>query len=1431
MKYIVGILLLLFECSVGYLSAQENHVLFKPDVFWGTNNGNIIPGASLPWGMVRLSPDIKTMNTPTSGYHDAGNIVGFSHTHSNGVGGSPRYGNILVIPQTDSLTLDGFRQYAKKNETGYPGYYSVMLIHKNTSVRAELTASEKVGYHRYHFHEDYDKDGSLKPYFVIDVSNVNRRLVKGIPSTYCSRGNVVIADNRTIEGEAECIGGWGGKNPYTIYFCLQFDRPFQESGVFCNGTAYHGQTRYSFNKSGTDEERFGAFVAFDTTCSDIDCKVAISYKSLEQARAHLAQQQPYDFDAACRHAGDVWTSHLSRIQVKGSDINAQRIFYSAMRSAIIMPTRVTGEVDEWDFPHFWDFTCIWDTYRTLSPLYTLIYPEVQRNIIRCLLDIYEKRGYLPDGWVANDYTTVQGGSNADVVLADAVVKNLGGFDKYKALEATIKNAEVESPTPDKCGRYCRDYNRYGFVCSETTKSAVSKTLEYAYDDYCIARMALSCGNPRLYAKYARRALGIYTLFHPEHKMFWAKDSLGRWKSGFYAQPNRSDTWNDPYFYEGGAMIYSTYVPHDMAGLIKRHGGTTSFKKYLDNIFENDVFKIENEFEFLVPYLYIYTGDYESTARVVRKILKEKFLSGRNGLPGQDDAGAMSSWYIFSALGFFPVAGQDLYLLGTPLFEESRLMLENNKTFTVKALNLSDKNIYITRAILNGKPLNTAWFRHSDICNGGELILEMSDSPSDWGTQDLPPSLSDEFQTVAYSYPEADVRADSLLSQMSLSEKISMIGGHNSFYIKGFPKYGIPELYMSDATAGVHIRKELSHAMERSVSFPAPVALAATWNPLLSYEMAKSIGEECRVGGISILLGPGVNIYRISQNGRNFEYFGEDPYLASRITEGYVVGMQSTGTMSTLKHFVCNNNEHHRRLSNSIVSKRALNEIYLPAFKAGIDAGAGGVMTSYNQVNGEYTAESYGIVTRVLREQLGFRGIVMSDWRSVYDAQKAILSGLDLEMPGDYADWLLELGDTPFRHLKHEAKRLLDEAKISERDIDRMVKNIVRTSIMMGFYDRPIQDTTFLKDFPQHERVALQVGRESIVLLKNKNQILPLNTQHVAPKSILLTGLFAERLPAGGGSAYVEGYNNVTMREALEKKFGPTLHYVAAPSDEEIKSADYVILSLGTFDREGVDRPFALPDSVEMFARKVTQLNPRTIVVVNSGGGIQMTHWADEAAAILYAWFPGQCGNIALSEILAGDVNPSGKLPFTIEKDFHDSPGYGYKPDQEALEMPWQDEYSFRFPMNNIEYKEDILVGYRWYEKKKIEPLYPFGHGLSYTQFEYKDLHVPKTFKSGQPIVVEFTVTNTGTKAGAETVQLYVQDEKSSVLRPIKELKAFRKIFLAPQETVTVRFHLSPMSFAFYDEQEESWKTERGYFTLHIGASSQDIRLKGRCRQL
>jgi beta-glucosidase len=667
------------------------------------------------------------------------------------------------------------------------------------------------------------------------------------------------------------------------------------------------------------------------------------------------------------------------------------------------------------------------------------------------------------------------------------------------------------------------------------------------------------------------------------------------------------------------------------------------------------------------------------------------------------------------------------------------------------------------------------------------------------------------------------RADTLLSQMSIAEKIELIGGHNSFYTKGYKKYNIPSFCFSDATQGVHIRNDLNGSVNKSTAFPCPLALTATWNPALAFQYAKSIGEECRANGIAVLLGPGVNIYRVSQNGRNFEYFGEDPFLAARMVESYVTGMQSSGTITTLKHFLCNNTDFHRRRSNSVVDERTLHEIYLPAFKAGIDAGAMAVMTSYNQLNGEWTGQSNYVIDKLLKKELGFKGFVMTDWWSVYDPVKVIKSGQDIEMPGE-ADInipdLVTLGDI---YVRSNAPRLLKEGKITEADINRMTKNSMRTFIAMGLYDRPVKDESYLKQYPEHENVALQTAREAIVLLRNEKKILPLS--HSATKNILVVGEFAQNIASGKGSAEVKGYNNIKMIDALRGEFGPSVTYAKNPTNAQIKAASFVVVSVGTIDSEGWDKPFAMPDKCNALVEKVVNLNKNMAVVVNAGGGLKMTDWNKKVPAILYAWYLGQNGYTALAEILSGKTNPSGKLPITIEKKFEDSPAADYIPKGMKLYKGWVgDIIAPHIPVFDINYKEGVLVGYRWYETKKIEPLYPFGFGLSYTTFEFSNLRViTPEIKKTDNVTIEFNLKNSGKRTGAEVAQLYVQALNSSVERPLKELKAFTKVELQPAESKQVTLHLNSRDFAFWDVKSHDWVVEAGNYNLLLGSSSDDIK--------
>lgn len=661
------------------------------------------------------------------------------------------------------------------------------------------------------------------------------------------------------------------------------------------------------------------------------------------------------------------------------------------------------------------------------------------------------------------------------------------------------------------------------------------------------------------------------------------------------------------------------------------------------------------------------------------------------------------------------------------------------------------------------------------------------------------------------YSEAVVKADSLVSLMTPEEKILMIGGTEYFFSQAVARLGIPRVMMTDATGGVHLRAEFigikyKNAIDSTTSFPAPILLASTWNRQMAYDYAQSIGEECRAAGIPVLLGPGMNIYRVSQCGRNFEYFGEDPFLAAQMISGYVTGVQSTGVIATLKHFVANNTDFFRRKSNSIVDERAIHEIYTPAFKAGIDAGARAVMTSYNLVNGEWCGQSEYIISQLLRKELGFNWLVMTDWWSVYDGEKTIRSGQGIEMPAAEAT--------------ANAKTLLDEGKVTMAQIDNMLRQQLATFISMGSFDMK-PDSSYVAKYPIHEQKALQTAREGMVMLKNDG-VLP-----IAPSTsgILATGYYFDELLQGGGSAYVEGYNQHTFRMAMNKEFGDRITFNENATDEEIKNAPVVILNIGTVDSEGFDRPFELPAEVEARVIKVTSLNANTIVVINSGSGIRMTSWNDKANAIIYSWYPGQNGFVALAEILTGKTNPSGKLPMTIEKDFKDAPAYGYMKG-EPFYTGWNDEGEKAHPVYDVEYKESILVGYRWYDAKGIEPLYPFGHGLSYTCFDYSDLTItPVTNGESGEYDVTVKVKNIGSVDGAEVVQLYVQDTEASVLRPEKELKGFDKVMIKAGETANIKLHLTRKDLSFYDTTSKQWVAEPGAFNILVGRSSRDIRVK------
>ncbi|HEY0943951.1 MAG TPA: glycoside hydrolase family 3 C-terminal domain-containing protein [Opitutaceae bacterium] len=674
--------------------------------------------------------------------------------------------------------------------------------------------------------------------------------------------------------------------------------------------------------------------------------------------------------------------------------------------------------------------------------------------------------------------------------------------------------------------------------------------------------------------------------------------------------------------------------------------------------------------------------------------------------------------------------------------------------------------------------------------------------------------------------DAESQARQLIALMTPEERFDLVSGGNSFGISACPRLGIPPVNFADASSGIRIMKDTpSGEYKQTTAFPATILLASTWSPELAAEYAGAIGEEMRAGNIHVLLGPGANIYRVSLNGRNFEYLGEDPFLSSQLVGSYIRGLQAQGVAGTVKHFLCNETELYRRNSNSIVGERALQEIYLPPFRAAIDNGVWAVMTSYNQFNGEWAGQSATVINGILRGQLGFKWLCMTDWNSVWHGKEIAASGQDLEKPAGSA-------------LKRDRDALLGSP-----EVDRMAASILKTCIAAGFFEPGFHQPALMANWSAREAVARKVNDRGIVLLKNDG-ILPLDPASPANGDILVLGTNAKRAELSGrGSGHVKGFNTKTYAAAVQAAFPGDVVVESWPSDAQIRAAKLILFFPGyplvgaPAESEGNDRPFWTPD--DKLIERCTRLNPRTVVCVTAGAGIEMD-WAPQAAAILQVYYGGQTAPDALMDILAGKTNPSGKLPFTIEKHFADSPASGYDRRPFKTSSTWPAEQFNQGPaLHGILYSKDkksvsvydnaydegVFVGYRWYDAKAIEPRFPFGHGLSYTTFEYRNLSIGRP--AGGRVRVAFTLTNTGRRAGEEVAQVYVGDVRCSVPRPPRELKAFQRAALAPGESRRIEIELDTAALGFWDETTHGWKVEPGEFEVFVGGSSRDLPLRGK----
>ena len=703
----------------------------------------------------------------------------------------------------------------------------------------------------------------------------------------------------------------------------------------------------------------------------------------------------------------------------------------------------------------------------------------------------------------------------------------------------------------------------------------------------------------------------------------------------------------------------------------------------------------------------------------------------------------------------------------------------------------------------------------------------------------------------YLNPEVDVEAriDDAMSRMTLDEKIAIIHAQSKFSSAGVPRLGIPELWTTDGPHG--IRPEVlwdewvqaGWTNDKCVAFPALTALAATWNTDMAALYGKSIGEEARYREKDVLLGPGVNIYRSPLNGRNFEYMGEDPYLASRMVVPYVQGVQRNGVAACVKHYALNNSETFRHTTEPVVDDRTLYEIYLPAFKAAvIEGGAWSIMGAYNLFRGEHACHNDLLLNKILKGEWGFDGAVISDWGGTHDTREAITNGLDLEF-GTWTDGLT-MGKTNSYDLYHLAdayKRLIESGEYTTKELDDKVRRVLRLMYRTSMNrDKPMG--SLVSD--EHIAAAYTIGAEGIVLLKNDNNILPINLE--TTKTIAVIGENAiKMMTIGGGSSSLKVKKEVSPLEGLRKRVGDSAEILYARgyvgdttsvykrvdsgqrladdrSEKELiaeavdvaKRAD-VVLYFGGLNKakkqdcEGTDREsLGLPYSQDKLIAALAEVTDRLVFINISGNAVAMP-WIDSVPAIVQGWYLGSEAGNSLAAVLVGDVNPSGKLPFTFPVQLADTGAHSMG----------------QFSKDGEEhYGEGLLVGYRWNDAKDVAPLFAFGHGLSYTTFEYGEAKINRTtMKQGGEVTITVPVTNTGSRSGKEVVQLYIADREASVMRPEKELKGFVKVELEAGQTKNVEFTIDSSSLSYFDDKSHSWVAEAGEFEALIGAAADDIR--------
>lgn len=698
------------------------------DPFIAVNHpGDCLCGPHLPHSMVRLQPDTLDHGWATHGYQSFKPIIHFSHNHVSGTGGGGRYGNIGVMPFTGipRISLDAADP---QDETAAPGYYSVVL--QPSGITAELTSTPQVGVHRYTFPAGTEANILIDLGAVVQVT----RHMPGDNTGASIGGFVEYISETEIVGRADLRGGWGHGFPYSTYFYAKFAQPVP-TRLVANNEGILPRTA----ADGPNCKAVAGFGAMQV----VELQVGISNVSLANARAAVERETAgKSFEAIRAESEKTWQKALSRISTEGGTEEQKTLFYTLFSRLIAMPTDlgIDHEYPSWKsgVRHYTDLYCLWDSVRNTNSLVSLFDPQFEVDLLNCLLDIGEHLGWIPDAWIAGHSAMIQGGSSADILFCEAALKGLKGIDYEKALRQMRKNNEVESPDPHLYGRYLPEYRDLGYL-SANIKQCVSRHLEYTYQDWCIGRLAEHLGQNEVAEKFYQSSGKLWNLWRDDLKCFAPRFPSGEWVNPFDPNGAREDSWNDPFFYEGTSRQWSFCAHHDFAGLVARHGGAEAFIRHLDAFIDEGAY-YSKETMLHAPYLYHYAGRPDKSVERVRACMTKYFNTTRDGLADNEDMGCQSAFYMGSAMGLYPIMGQDLYLLIAPVFSRVEVQLgTSGKTLVMETPEASAEKPYIVSATLNGEPLNRAWVRHSEIADGAVLRFEVSDTPGTWGTAELPPS--------------------------------------------------------------------------------------------------------------------------------------------------------------------------------------------------------------------------------------------------------------------------------------------------------------------------------------------------------------------------------------------------------------------------------------------------------------------------------------------------------------------------------------------------------------------------------------------------------------------------------------------------------------------------------------------------------------------